>query len=160
MLTHPFWGAVEESWAGLSAEHPVSVPGFEKQVEVFLGDELFEEDEEYDLTPTQLDEYAATFQNFVADAPRVLAQLKQRAFEQYQELYAAFYDDPAQSGAPPLHLTTPDQHFAYMQNLGYLRISDSHTLRLIIHYDLDPEHGLEIKFVDNALADLGGIAET
>ncbi|UOQ64353.1 DUF6985 domain-containing protein [Hymenobacter volaticus] len=160
MLTHSFWGTVEESWAGLCAEHPVSVPGFQKQVEVFLGDELFEEDEEYDLTPTQLDEYAATFQDFVSDAPRVLTQLKQRAFEQYQELYAAHYDDPAQSGAPPLYLTTADQHFAYMQNIGYLRISDGNALRLIIHYDLDTEHGLEVLFVNNELAAMGGIAET
>jgi hypothetical protein len=160
MLTHPFWGTVAEDWAGLSAEHPVSLPGFEKPVTVFLGDELFEEDEEYDLTPTQLDEYAATLQDFLADAPRVLAQLKQRAFEQYQQLYAAFYDDPAQSGAPPLHLTTADQHFAYMQDLGYLRISDGNALRLIIHYALDTEHGLEALFLNNELADMGGIAET
>lgn len=160
MLTHPFWGTVEEDWAGLSAEHLVSVPGFQKQVEVFLGDELFEEDEEYGLTPTQLDEYAATLQAFLAEGPRLITELKQRAFEQYQELYAHFYDDPAQSGAPPLHLTTADQHFAYMQDLGYLRVSDGNALRLIIHYDLDTEHGLEALFVNNKLAAMGGIAET
>jgi hypothetical protein len=160
MINHPFWGHVAEDWAGLSAEHPVTLPGFERPIEVFLGEELFEEDEEYDPTLAQLDEYATTFQAFMAQAPELIAEFQAQAFAQYQQLYAHFYDNPAQSGEPALGLTTAAQHAAYMQDVGYLRVSDEHTLRLIIHYDLDPEHGLEAKFVANKLAKIGGIAET
>ncbi|RZK87801.1 MAG: hypothetical protein EOO62_38635 [Hymenobacter sp.] len=159
-MNHPFWGQVVEDWAGFSAEHPVTLPGFERPIEVFLGEELLEEDEEYDPTPAQLDAYAATFQEFLAHAPALLAELQEKAFAQYQQLYAHFYDDPAQSGQPALGLTTAAQHAAYMQDVGYLRVSDEQTLRLVIHYDLDPEHGLEAKFVANTLAEIGGIAET
>ncbi len=160
MTNHPFWGHLAESWAGLSAEHPVALPGFEQPIEVFLGEELLEEDEEYDPTPTELDAYAATFQGFLAHAPALIAALQARAFARYQQLYAHFYEDPPQSGEPALGLTTAAQHAGYLQDVGYLRVSDAQTVRLIIHYDLDPEHGLEAKFVGNTLADIGGIAET
>jgi hypothetical protein len=160
MPTHPFWGNVEEDWAGMSAEQPVSLPGFAKPIPVFLGEELFEEDEEYDVSEAQLDEYAATFQAFVAEAPRLLADFREQAFAQYRELYASHYEDSAVSGEPPLHLTTADQHAAYMQRASMLRVSEEQTVRLVIHYDLDTEHGLEAKFVNNKLIELGGIAET
>ncbi|WP_170061834.1 hypothetical protein [Hymenobacter chitinivorans] len=160
MITHPFWGTVTESWAGLTAQEPVALPGFAQPVEVFLGEELFEEDEEYQLTAAQLDEYAATFQAFLARAPRLLLALKAQAFARYQQFYAAHYADPAQSGAPALLLTTPEEHVAYMQDLGYVRITDEQTLRLSIRYKLDAEHGLEAKFVANSLVELAGIAET
>ncbi|WP_460585233.1 DUF6985 domain-containing protein [Hymenobacter arcticus] len=160
MINHPFWGHVAEDWAGLSAEQPVALPGFEQPIEVFLGEELVEEDEEYAPTPAQLDAYAATFQCFMAHAPALIAALQERAFAQYQQLYAHFYDDPVQSGEPALLLTTAAQHAAYLQDVGYLRVSDEQTVRLIIHYDLDPEHGLEAKFVANELVEIGGIADT
>ncbi len=159
-MNHPFWGHIDEDWAGLSAEHPVALPGFARPIEVFLGEELFEEDEEYAPTPAQLDEYAATFQEFMAHAPELTAALQEQAFAQYQQLYAHFYDDPAQSGEPALGLTSAAQHATYMQDVSYLRVSDEHTLRLVIHYDLDPEHGLEAKFVANKLVAIGGIADT
>ncbi|RPD45906.1 hypothetical protein DNI29_17310 [Hymenobacter sediminis] len=160
MLTHPFWEIVEESWAGMAPQQKFVLPGFEQPVEVFLGEELFEEDEEYDLSPAQLDEYAATFQAFVADAPRLLPELQQQTFARYQELYASFYEDSAQSRAPALHLRTPEEHFAYLQDVAYVRITDEQTLRLSIRYGLDTEHGLEIRFEANQLAEMGGIAET
>ena len=50
-MNHPFWGEVEESWAGQASEYAVTLPGFEEPVEVFLGEELDEEDEEYAPTP-------------------------------------------------------------------------------------------------------------
>ncbi|MCH5717116.1 hypothetical protein [Niabella hibiscisoli] len=34
------------------------------------------------------------------------------------------------------------------------------TIRLIIRYELDEEHGLEFKFVDDQIEQVGGIAET
>ena len=143
----------------MSAEHPVSLPGFEQQFPVFLGEELFEEDEVYGLTTAQLDEYAATFQAFMAEAPRLLADFHEQAFARYQQLYAHYYEDVA-SGAPPLHLTSADQHAAYLQTVSLLRVTQEQTIRLVLHYDLDTEHGLEARFANNMLTELGGIAET
>ena len=159
-MNHPFWGQVEESWAGLVAEHAVVVPGFEEPVAVFLGEELDEEDEEYDPTATQLDAYAATFQAFMAQVPEQLAALQAQAFDRYQQLYAHWYEDPAKSGEPALGLSTAAAHAVYLREVRYIRITDEQTLRLAMGYKLDPEHGLEAKFVANALVDMGGIAET
>jgi hypothetical protein len=160
LMIHSFWGQVEESWAGLVAEHPVLLPGFDEPIEVFLGEELHDEDEEYTLTPVQLNEYAATLQDFVVRAPEQLAALQTRAFAQYQQVYARWYEDPARSGEPALGLTTVAAHAAYLRKIKYVRISDGHTLRLVLNYDLDPEQGMEAKFVANTLVDIGGIAET
>lgn len=160
MSTHPFWGNVAEDWAGLGAERRVSLPGFAQPIQIFLGEELFEEDEDYHISAAQLDEYAATFQAFEAGAPLLLADLREQAFARYRELYAHYYEDAAASGEPPLLITTADQHLAYLQSVSMLRVSDEQTVRLVIHYDLDSEHGLEAKFVNNTLTDLGGIADT
>ena len=160
MTTHPYWGELAEDWAGMAAEHPVFLPGFTRPIPVFLGEELVEEGAEYALTAGQLDDYAATFQSFLAAAPRLLADFRHRAFARYQQHYARYYDTPAESGAPPLGLRTAEQHAAYLQNVGWLRITDGQTLRLAIHYDLDTEHGLEAKFVGSTLVQLGGIADT
>lgn len=147
-----------EDWAGLAAEQPASLPGFPRPIPIFLGPEEWDDDEQ--LTTSQLDHYAATWQDFLAQAPALIEELKRRAFARYQQLYAPFYDDPAQSGAAPLGLTTAEQHFAYLQDVACLRLSEARTLRFVIHYGLDSEHGLEVKFVANTLADIGGIAET
>ncbi len=159
-MNHPFWGEVAESWAGLSGEYAVTLPGFAPPVEVFLGEELDDEDEEFALTPAQLDEYAATFRAFMARAPEQLAALQAQAFDQYQRVYAHWYEDPAQSGEPALGLTTAAAHAPYLSELQLIRVTDAQTLRLVLGYDLDPEHGLEAKFVANALVEIGGIADT
>lgn len=144
----------------MSAERLVSLPGFAQPIQVFLGEELFEEDEEYNLSTAQLDEYAATCQAFEAAAPPLLADFREQAFARYRELYAHYYEDATASGEPPLLITTADQHAAYLQSVSMLRVSGAQTIWLVIHYDLDTEHGLEVKFVNNTLADLGGIADT
>src|SRR5690349_6262476 len=129
MLTHPFWGTVEEDWAGMTPNKEFALPGFEKPVEVFLGEEpTDDEDDELSLSPAQLDEYAATFQAFLAEAPYLLPTIKQQTFERYKKLYAAHYENPTQSATPALHLHTPDQHFAYLQELAYLCITDEQTI--------------------------------
>jgi hypothetical protein len=160
MTTHPFWGIVQEDWAGLSAEQSTTLPPFERPIPVFLGEELLEEDEEYDVSTGQLDGYAATFQAFRAEAPRLIAALRDRAFARYLEVYAHYYENPAKSGEPALGITTAEQHFAYMQDVTLLRVSSEQVIRFVIEYDLDPEHGLEAKFVGNVLTDLGCTAET
>jgi hypothetical protein len=160
MTTHPFWGIVQEDWAGLSAEQSTMLPPFEQPIPVFLGEELLEEGEEYDVSAGLLDDYAATFQAFQAEAPRLIAALRDQAFARYLEVYAHYYENPAKSGEPALGLTTAEQHFAYMQDVTLLRVSSEQVIRFVIEYDLDPEHGLEAKFVGNVLTDLGCIAET
>lgn len=159
-MHHPFWGEVEESWAGLVAEHPVVVPGFEEPAEVFLGEELDEEDKEYAPARAQLDAYAATFQAFMAQVPEHVAALQAQAFARYQQLYAHWYEDPAKSGEPALGLTTAAAHAVYLREVKYIRVTDEQTLRLVMGYKLDPEHGLEAKFVANTLVDMSGIADT
>ncbi|SET37140.1 hypothetical protein [Hymenobacter actinosclerus] len=159
-MQHPFWGRVEESWAGLVAEHDVVLPGFEQPVEVFLGEELDDEDEEYAPTPAQLDAYAATLQAFMGRASEQLADLKEQSFARYQRVYARWYENPAQSGEPALGLTTAAAHAGYLSGIKYLRVTDEQTLRLVLSYELDPEHGLEAKFVANVLVTIGGIADT
>lgn len=160
MTTHSFWGIVQEDWAGLSAEQSITLPPFEQPIPVFLGEELLEEGEEYDVSTGPLDDYAATFQAFRAEAPRLIAALRDQAFARYLEVYAHYYENPAKSGEPALGLTTAEQHFAYMQDVRLLRVSSEQVIRLVIEYDLDPEHGLEAKFVGNVLIDLGCMAET
>ncbi|GAA4023416.1 hypothetical protein GCM10022409_04080 [Hymenobacter glaciei] len=160
MITHPYWGNVEEDWAGMSAEQQVVLPGVEQLISVFLGEELFEEDEEYDVSAAQLDDYAATFLAFVAEAPRLMADFREQAFARYQKLYARRYEDAAVSGATPLNLTSADQHASYLQKWSMLRVTEQQTIRLTLHYDLDIEHGLEAKFVNNVLVELGASAET
>lgn len=160
MPTHPFWGTVEEDWAGMTPNKEFVLPGFAKPVEVFLGEEPSDDDEEYTLSQAQLDEYAATFQSFLHEAPYLLADLKRQTFARYQQLYAAHYENPTRSGAPALHLYTAEQHFAYLQDVAYLCVTDEQTIRLSIHYDLDPEHGLELKFKANNLVEIGGMDET
>ena len=44
--------------------------------------------------------------------------------------------------------------------LEAIRISDDKTIRIPIHYDLDEEHGLEIKIVKNKVVAIDGISET
>lgn len=156
-MTHSYWGSLLEDEFGLKVERPVSLPGFQQPIDLYLGEEEPEADSV--PTPDQLDAYAATWQVFLAQAPALLGVLKQQAFARYQDLYAAFYDDPALSGEPPLQLASAEAHLAYMQDVAYLRLTADQVLDLVIYYDLDPEHGLEAKFAAGQLVALGCIAE-
>ena len=156
-MTHAYWGRLLEDELGLKVEQPVSLPGFGQPIALYLGEE--EPADDSVPTPEQLDAYAAAWQAFLAQAPTLLDALKQQAFARYQDLYAAFYDDPAQSGEPPLHLASAEAHLAYMQEVAYLRLTADQVVDMVIYYDLDPEHGLEAKFAAGQLVAIGGIAE-
>ena len=159
---HPFWGAVEADWAGFSAEKTYFMPGFDKEVTLFLGDEFDEEGEEIDTPPTpyMLDLYEVTFQQFTGNVPAILAAIKEAAFVRYQTLYTHYYEDEKQSGKPPLGIDTADAHFAFMTDLAYIRVTDEGTIKLPIYYKIDSEHDLEIKLVNGKIAEIGGMAET
>lgn len=73
---------------------------------------------------------------------------------------AGFYESSERSGEPPLGLDTVGKHNQYIKNLHYVRVTAGGTLRLPIGYDLDEEHGLEVKFINNTIEQVGGIADT
>lgn len=160
-MKHKFWGEIAPDWAGFSSNIYFSHPFFgDKKVEVFLGEES--DPDETDILPdtAQLNEFAATYQDFTANVAARLAEVQQRAFDYYRKYYAKFYEDTAQSGEAPLGIDTVEKHNPYLKNIGYLRLDLGSTLRMSIHYDLDTEHGLEFKFVNGQLANIGGIADT
>ncbi|MGI4872420.1 MAG: DUF6985 domain-containing protein, partial [Janthinobacterium lividum] len=115
-----------------------------------------------DIPPdaTQSNEFAATYQDFTTNITARLTEIQQQAFDYYRKYYAKFYEDTAQSGEAPLGIDTVEKHNPYIKDIGYLRLSDGGILRITIHYDLDTEHGLEVKFVNGQVADTGGIADT
>ncbi len=162
-MKHLYWGNVEQDWAGFSSDIHFSHPFFNKQeIEIFLNDEYDEDYEEIEEPPTEvlLNEFADTYKNFIEHIENRLADLQQKAFERYKELYAHYYENPEKSGEPALNINTADKHNPYIKDINYLRISKNKTIRLTIRYGLDEEHGLEFKFVDGQIADVGGIADT
>jgi len=47
MIVHPFWGKVEQDWAGFSSEITFFHPFFKNSgIEIFLGEEFDEDGEE------------------------------------------------------------------------------------------------------------------
>lgn len=65
---HAYWGAVEAGWAGFSGQKKITLPGFEKEAEIFPGDVYDEDGEEIKNPPTPyiLDLYEQTFRQCVA----------------------------------------------------------------------------------------------
>ena len=162
MEQHPFWNTIVEEWAGFSTERYFTIPHFTpNEIEVFLGSELDEDGEEIEDFPSQeaLDRYQATFTAFLGDIDVVITDIKEKAFERYQRLYAHYYETESKSGQPPLGIDTPEKHFNAIRDLNYIRILDANSLLLEINYTLDTEHGLEIKITDNKVVALGGIGE-
>ena len=163
MITHKYWGKVEQDWAGFSSDITFSNPFFNKQdVEVFLGAEYDEDGEEIEETPTenQLTEFAETYQNFIENIEVNIKSIQEKSYERYLKLYAHFYENPEKSGKPALDIDNTDKHNDYIKEIMYLRVLDDKTIKLSIRYKLDTEHGLEFKFVGGKITNVGGIAET
>lgn len=156
-INHEFWGLVEDDWAGFSAELEFESTEFENPARIFLGDEYDEDGEESPLpSKEQLDDYAEMYKAFIQSFDSIFVEIKEKAFDRYKRLYAHFYE----SDGPPLFINDPEEHFGYMKNLVYLRISNQGIIRLPIRYVLDEEHGLEIKIQNNKVINIGGIADT
>jgi len=149
-----YWGIVDEDWAGYSSEYTFLIPYFGKESTVFLDDE-YDEDGEEKETPNakQLNDYEETFKSFLSDIDTVIVDIKEKAYERYQKIYS-------KSENPPLILKDGEVHFKYMKDLLYIRVSDDDIIRILIHYDLDEEHGLEIKIQRNKVVAISEIAET
>jgi hypothetical protein len=162
-MKHPFWGKVESDWAGFSSDIYFSQSFFDKQeIDVFLGEEYDEEGEEIDDPPTktQLTEFAETYKSFISNIENCLSDLQLKAFERYKKIYAKHYENTKESGNPPLNIDSVEKHNEYIKEIMYLRILDEKTIKVSIRYTLDTEHGLEFKFVDGKIQNIGGIAET
>jgi hypothetical protein len=163
MVTHPFWGNVEQDWAGFSAETTFSHPFFENgNVEIFLGEEYDEDGEEIEDPPTRdrLSAFADTFRNFSDNIESRLDAIQLAAFERYQKLYAKYYENPEESGAPALGIDSPEKHNVHIKEIMHLRILEDDSLKITIRYALDTEHGLEFKFSGDQIVAIGGISET
>ncbi|WP_326984421.1 hypothetical protein VUJ46_07770 [Chryseobacterium sp. MYb264] len=163
MTQHSLFGKVQEDWAGFSAEIFFWHPFFEdNKAEIFLGDEFDEDGEEIDEPPSDedLNIYAETYQRFINLFDVILLDLQQKAFERYQKLYAHYYENTEKSGEPPLNIDSVEKHNPFIKELNDIRISKNNTIRLSLHYQLDTEHGLEFKFIDNQIDAIAGIAET
>lgn len=162
-MKHPYWGNIEQDWAGFSGTKTFSHPFFgNEEVTIFLGEEYDEEGEEIDEAPSplELSDLAVTFQHFSDNMDAMLALLQHKAFERYLKLYAHYYEDSNQSGEPPLNIDTVEKHNPHLQDLKYIRVTEGNTIRLSLDYSLDTEHGLEFKFINNNLEKVGGIADT
>lgn len=163
-MKHDYWGEINSSWAGFSSETYFSHPFFNQnaQREIFLGDEFDENGHEIEELPDldQLNEFAKTYQAFIHNLEQHLQTIQTHAFERYQKLYAHYYENPEKSGETALNIHDVESHNPYIQTMLNLRVTTPNTLILSIHYDLDTEHGMEFKFVNNQLEIVGAIAET
>ena len=162
MMQHSFWENITESHGEYMTSVQFLSAFFQGKHEFYLGDLYDEDGEEIEEEPTteQLDEFAETYQSFILHWPQLLAQLQEKAFARYQQLYAHYYENPEKSDAPALNIDSIEKHNPYILDLLNIRIGADQTVRLAIDYQLDPEHGLEFLFINNELVDVAGIAET
>lgn len=162
LLKHKFWGEIKQAALGFWAGKTFSIPKFDPDpVEIFLGEELDENGDEIEDAPTskQLDGYEKTFAGFLQHIDLIVADIQQASFERYKKTYAPYYENKSASKKAPLHIDTPVKHFKYLQQLNYIRILKRQTLHMLIRYDLDTEHGMEIKIRNNKVVAIGGIGE-
>ncbi len=163
MQIHSYWGKVEENWAGFSPDLFFTSTHFNnKDIEIFLGPEFDEEGEEIDTPPTikQLDQYENTYVDFLNNINKVVERIQIKTYQQYLKLYAHYYEGMEKSGKAPLEIDSKEKHFEFIKNVNYIRILKDDNIQLPIRYDLDTEHGLEIRLEKNLIVAIGGIAET
>ncbi|MEN7547201.1 hypothetical protein AAG747_04735 [Rapidithrix thailandica] len=178
MMKHNYFGKIiEDEWASFHPEKETLIPYFDKKIRVYLGAEYDEDGEEMTTPPTpqQLDEFAQTLERFLTDIDKVIIDIQQSAFDYYQRIYARYYEKPFEvifenskvqkckdeELHPPLNIDTKEKHFEYMKGIVEgIRIWDNQTLKIPIRYDLDEEHGMEVKIENNKVIAVGGIATT
>ncbi|TDX87300.1 hypothetical protein B0I22_1488 [Epilithonimonas xixisoli] len=176
-----FFGKVKNDLQGFSAEQTFEIPYFKiyknaKSVKVYLGNQYDEEWEKIETPPTQkqLDEYEKTLKSFLIEIDKVVVDIKEKSFEYYKERYARYYEVPfevlfendkiqnTENGQlhPPLNIDNEEKHFEYMNEiLESIRISNNGTIIIPILYDLDEEHQLALKIVNNKVEEIDGIGE-
>lgn len=162
MIEHEYFGLVEENWLGYSSALTFKHPFFIEEVEILVGDEFDEDGEEIDTPPSreQLDELVQTHRDFVKNIEVYLKAIQERAYEYYQKFYAHYYEDEVKSGEAPLQIDSVEKHNAYIKELMAIRFLPGGGIIVPIHYNLDVEHGLEFRFTNGVITDVGGIAQT
>lgn len=162
-MNHKFWGEIQEDWAGISGDKLFKISHFkDDEIQIFLGEEFDEDGEEIEEFPTneELDDFEKTYNSFLKNIEDVILQIKEETFLRYKKIYAKYYEDPKQSGEEPLNIDTKEKHFEYIREVLYIRILKRNEIKIPIRYDLDTEHGIEIKLRNNEVVEVGGIAET
>lgn len=162
MVEHAYFKTIEQDWAGYSASVLFSHPSFSEEVTVFLGPAYDDEGEEVDSPPTEteLTEMAQTHQLFIANIDLYLKAIQERAYEYYRAYYAHYYEDEAESGEAPLGIDAVEKHNPYIKELLHIRFLAGGVIILPIRYALDNEHGLEFRFTNGEITDVGGIDDT
>ncbi|WP_149208329.1 DUF6985 domain-containing protein [Flavobacterium johnsoniae] len=152
-MGHKFWGKVNENWIGFLSDVKFKTPYLKKEeIEIYLGRDTSIPSEQ------EMDDYEKTFRSFLDNIEVVISEIKKETFTRYKNIYAKYYEDFHRSGEKPLNLDTEDKHFEYVQDILYIRILKRNTLKILIRYDLDTEHGIEIKMKNNKIIAIGGIA--
>ncbi|MBL0735328.1 hypothetical protein JI750_00390 [Flavobacterium sp. GN10] len=162
-MNHKFWGEIQEDWAGISGDKLFKNSHFkDDEIQVFLGEEFDEDGEEIEEFPTneELDDFEKTYSSFLENIEDVILQIKEETFLRYKKIYAKYYEDPRQSGEEPLNIDTKEKHFEYIKEILYIRILKRNEIKIPIRYNLDTEHGIEIKLRNNKIVAVAGIAET
>ncbi|WP_298502128.1 hypothetical protein [uncultured Maribacter sp.] len=163
MKNHKYWGKVEEDWAGFSSEIMFDSEYFDnKEITIFLGSEFDDDGEEIEIIPnkSELDDFENTYKKFLSSLDEIIEKIKNKTFERYLKLYAHYYENEEKSGEKPLGISTKEKHFESLKDLNYIRILENGNIKILIHYKLDTEHGIEIRLENNEVIDIGGIAET
>lgn len=158
-----FLGKVEEDWAGFSAEVEFESTYFgNRPSTIFLGEEYDEDGEEIEEAPNgeELADFERTYTSFEDNIASVVEQISAHAFERYLKLYAHYYEDKNKSGEEPLNISNKEKHFEYLKDVNYIRILADGNIKMLFHYKLDEEHGLEVRLENNEVLAIGGIAET
>lgn len=162
MTKHAYWGNVSADWAGFSGEVMFSSAHVTEPVSVFLGYEFDDEGDEVSVIPTaeQLTEFESTYRQFLAHSDQIFSDIKTVTFDRYIELYAHYYEHTEKSGYEPLCIDSAEKHVKYLGRLIYIRVLEDRTIQIPMRYELDPEHGLEVRLQDNKIIKIGGIADT
>ena len=176
-MQHDYFGEIiTNDWNDFLLKKTISIPHFNKSVQVALVeyDEDFEPLEE-EPTEQTLDQYATTLKEFLSNIENIITDIQEATFKRYLKLYAKYYEKPFevifenqkiqkpknQEPHKPLEIDTKEKHFEYMNTiLEKIIISNNNTIVIPLCYDIDEEHGLEIKIRNNTVIKVGGIGET
>ena len=177
MLKHEYFGEIiVDDWNMFFQKEKLSIPHFEERINVNLMeyDEDFEPIEEMPNEQV-LNAYADTLKKFLADIDNIILDIQEAAFNRYIRIYAKYYEKPFEvifenqkikkdetnEFHQPLNIDTTEKHFEYMNSiLEKIVISKNQTIVIPLCYDIDEEHGLEIKIRNNKVVKVGGIGET
>jgi hypothetical protein len=141
-----YFGKIEKTIMGISAENKYKIPYFEKEVSIHFGLEYDNNGKEIETLPTE-DEilvYEHTLKNFLENINEVINQIKEKAFKYFKEK-----KEPYGYGSDMPLISNASEHFKYMMDLLHIRILNDKKILLSLFYEIDEEHGMEILLKDN-----------